>query len=157
MFSSNNLRKRSAFNIFLPRKKQISTFSFRLLWRGLKNLPACGCMTLPVFVELLLVHWMSFWELCFHSLWICPFLCFSGHVICSLAALLFLLLTPLRTLTSCRPLTHIFSFLFPLFLRLVHFLFSVFIFFLLKSPPFLSVTDTPSHRLCFQHPLGGGR
>lgn len=134
--------------------QQISTSSFRLKWGGLKDPAACGCMYLPVFVELLLVHWMSFWELCCHSLWICPFLCFSGHVICSLAALLFLLLTPLRTLTSCRPLTHIFTFLFLLFLRLVHFLF-VLVFFPLKIPTFLSVTDTPSHRL-FSAPTGRG-
>lgn len=51
-------------------------------------------------------------------------LCFSGHVICSLAVLLYLLLTPPRTMTSYRPHVdlwpHIFNFFatspaFPLF------------------------------------------
>lgn len=91
---------------------------------------------------------MSFWEPCFHSLWICPSLCFSGHVICSLAALLFLLLTPLRTLTSCRPhvdlwpISVAFFFFYPLFLCN----WCIAFIFILENPTFLSVrsvTDTP--------------
>lgn len=86
-------------------------------------------------------------------------LCFSGHVICSLAVLLFLLLTPLRTLTSCRPHVDLWPTSLSFFsLRLVvHF--SLF-FVLLKTPPFFKCTlcdRYPSHRLCTQHPLGGGR
>lgn len=86
-------------------------------------------------------------------------LCFSGHVICSLAVLLFLLLTPLRNSdlmpTSCWPLTHIFIFLFFATSRAF-----LFIFVLLKTPPFLSVrsvTDT-LHTDCVlsTHWEGGG-
>lgn len=86
-------------------------------------------------------------------------LCFSGHVICSLAALLFLLLTPLRTLTSCRPHVDLWptSLSLSFFLRLVvHFLY----FCALENPTFLSVrsvTDTP-HTDCVlsTHWEGGG-
>lgn len=107
----------------------------------------------------MLVHWMSFWEPCFHSLWICPSLCFSGHVICSLAVLLFLLLTPLRTLTSCRPHVDLWPTSLSFFsLRLVvHF--SLF-FVLLKTPPFLRVRSVTStlHTDCVlsTHWEGGG-
>jgi len=104
---------------------------------------------------------MSFWEPCFHSLWICPSLCFSGHVICSLAALLFLLLTPLRTLTSCRPhvdlwptsLALFFFFFiksFSYFLQLVHCLY-----FYSWNPTFLLCDRYPSHRL-LSAPTGRG-
>lgn len=86
-------------------------------------------------------------------------LCFSGHVICSLAALLFLLLTPLRTLTSCRP--HID--LWPISLSFFFFFaascaFTLFSYF--WKPHFFKCPlcdQFPSHRLCTQHPLGGGR
>ena len=86
-------------------------------------------------------------------------LCFSGHVICSLAVLLFLLLlhsSPNSDLmpTSCWPLTHIFIFWF-FFLRLVvHFFF---LFLCSWKPHLLKCDQNPSHRLCSQHPLGGGR
>lgn len=85
-------------------------------------------------------------------------LCFSGHVICSLAVLLFLLLTPLRTLTSCRPHVDLWpTSVFFFFLRLVvHFLY----FCALENPTFLSVrsvTNTP-HTDCVlsTHWDGGG-
>lgn len=86
-------------------------------------------------------------------------LCFSGHVICSLAVLLFLLLTPLRTLTSCRPHVDLWPTSLSFFsLRLVvHF--SLF-FVLLKTPPFLSVRSVTStlHTDCVlsTHWEGGG-
>ena len=83
-------------------------------------------------------------------------LCFSGHVICSLAALLFLLLTPLWTLTSCRPHVDLWpTSLSFIFLRLVvHFLY----FFSLENPAFLSVhsvTNNP-HTDCYSAPTGRG-
>lgn len=91
-------------------------------------------------------------------------LCFSGHVICSLAILLFLLLTPLQTLTSCRPHVDLWPTSLPFFfLRLVvHTLsFSFFFFYALENPTFFFLVSalwhTPLTQTVYSAPTGMGK
>lgn len=91
-------------------------------------------------------------------------LCFSGHVICSLAILLFLLLTPLQTLTSCRPHVDLWPTSLPFFLifatsRAYSFFF---FFFFCSWKPYLfflvsALWHTPLTQTVYSAPTGMGK
>lgn len=122
------------------------------------SLPVCAWVTLWVSSGLMLVHCMSFWEPCTHSLWLSLSLCFSGHVICSPAALFFLLLTPpLRTLTSCWLHVDLWPTSLSFFVTSRAFL--ILYFGTLENPTFLtvrSVTKTPHTNCVLSTPWEGG-